>query len=77
MKKGIKRIIHERKNISTKKIRRRKKNVRVLNQNKDINKKRRKGNDLIRRKDSKSTIDRGKINIKKKGSRTKNKVGQK
>jgi len=77
MKKGIKRIIHERKNISTKKIRRKKKNVRVLNQNKDINKKRRKGNDLIRRKDSKITIDRGKINIKKKGSRNKNKVGQK
>jgi len=77
MKRSTKGIIHERRNINIKRIRRKKKNVRVLNQNKDINKKRRKDNVRIRRTDSRGMIERGRISIKKKESRTKNKLDQK
>ena len=77
MKRSTKGIIHERRTIDIKRIRRKKKNVRVLNQNKDINKKRRKDNVRIRRTDSRGMIERGRISIKKKESRTKNKLDQK
>lgn len=77
MKRSTKGIIHERRTINIKRIRRKKKNVRVLNQNKDINKKRRKDNVRIRRTDSRGMIERGRISIKKKESRTKNKLDQK
>ena len=77
MKRSTKGIIHERRTINIKRIGRKKKNVRVLNQNKDINKKRRKDNVRIRRTDSRGMIERGRISIKKKESRTKNKLDQK
>lgn len=75
MKKDGKDKIQDRESINIKKIKRKKKNVRVLNLIRGTNKKRRRDRDLIRSKGIKDMREKRKINTKNKGKRIRSKDG--
>ena len=74
MKKDGKEIIHVRKSINIKKIKRKNRDVHVLNQFRNINRKRKREIVRIRSKDITNMTDKGKMILKEKESSNKGKL---